>query len=332
MNLTLRTSLAAIGACLPLLLPGARALAAGPGASSVTLNPVCVTKAGAALFFFERSDDCGGAARHCRGSRWAWAALKSGSWEFEGLGEAALDDESAPESNAQANRQLFKAPASHVCVSYLRAPKLVSPDLPDSDSWFQYSFEKGELVLRWQSQKVAVGGEVKLWRAAWSGKDPKVDAKALDAGLSIVDGSKTATMLPAVELALGSDVLLGFPEPKQASGEQGFLVVQATQAKLRQAQASLLLQDARRLPPGDLLTAARAAGLLDAALQLEPGNAEARMDYARLLARQGEPAPVVRELDHLKATAGLKAKLAGDKAFDAVRAKDLFKRFVDGLK
>ena len=329
MNRALRTNLATIGACL-LLLPSARALAAGT--STISLNPVCLTKAGAALFFLERTDDCGGASRHCRGSRWAWAALKGGAWELEPLGEAALDDESSPESNAQASRQLFKAPAAHACVSYLRAPKVLSPDLPDSDSWFQYSVEKGELAVRWQSQKSIVGGEVKLWRVSWLAKDARVDAKALDAGLSILDGGKPATVVPAIELVVAGDMLLGFAEPKQPSGDRGFWVVQASQPKLRQAQASLLLQDARRLPPGDLLTAARAAGLLDAALQLEPGNVEARLDYAGLLARQGEPAPVVRELEHLKATAGLKAKIAADKAFDAVRAKDGFKRFVDGLK
>jgi len=133
----------ALAACL--LATALPAAAAAAGGSTVSLTPVCVTKTGAALFFMEYVDDCSGASRHCHNTRWAYAAFKPGSgWEFEQQGDAALDDDSGPESNVQSMRQLFKAPAAHTCVSYPRVARVRAPDLPDSDTYFQYSVEAGE--------------------------------------------------------------------------------------------------------------------------------------------------------------------------------------------
>ena len=111
-------------------------------------------------------------------------------------------------------------------------------------------------------------------------------------------------------------------------------MIQVAKAKLRAAGVRLLHEDARKLreKAGDLFAAARAAGLLDAALQLVPDDAETRLDYARLFAKQGDGARAVRELEHLKAMSGRKGRIGADKAFDGVRARDPFKRFVDGLR
>lgn len=321
MHPSLHAALAAT--CLLASVPAARAA----GTSSVGLSPVCVTKAGAVAFFLESTDDCAGAARTCRGSRWAWATFKPGAWEFEVLGEAALDDGASPESNAQASRQLFKLPSSQACASYVRAPRVREPDLTDSEAWFQYSLEKGELVLHWQGQRTLVSPEAKLWRAAWGAeKSPRAEARPLDS-------AALANAVPAISLALGSEVLLGFPEPA-GTGERGFLLIQVPQTPLRRAQAGLLHEDAKKIQEkaaGDLFASSKAAGLLDAALQLAPENEAARLDYARLLARQGEAAAAARELEHLKAVKGLRGTIESDPAFASVRSKDPIKRLLQAL-
>jgi len=112
-------------------------------------------------------------------------------------------------------------------------------------------------------------------------------------------------------------------------------VLQVPESRLHEAQAKLLHQDAQRLlekSSGDLLSESRAAGLLDASLQLNPADAEARLDYARILARQGEAAAAVRELDRVRTYKDLRSRLESDKAFVSVKGKDAFKKFMDGLK
>ena len=44
------------------------------GRATVTLAPLCITKAGSALFFMEQSDDCGASDRRCRGGHASRAA------------------------------------------------------------------------------------------------------------------------------------------------------------------------------------------------------------------------------------------------------------------
>ena len=209
--------------------------------------------------------------------------------------------------------------------------------MSDSEAFFQYSVERGVLMLRWQEQKAAVGGEVRLSRLSWRKDGPRADARPLEAGTTLVDGrdgkQAAAVMVPAIEFASGGEIVLGFADPS-GEAERGFMVLQVPEARLRALQAQLLHEDARRLlerSAGDLLASARAAGLLDAALQLAPGRDEARLDYARLLARQGEAAAAVRELEHLKAAKELRSKIDADKAFDPVRAKEPFKKFCEGL-
>ncbi len=297
------------------------------GASSAALNPICVTRAGAALFFFEQTEDCGGTSRHCRASRWAWAAYKSGAWELEPLGSATLDDDASPEANAQAARPLFKASAAHPCAAFFRAPRTREPDLADSETWFQYSVEQGALSLSWQGMRATVAPGARAWRARWCAKGcdkgregPRIEALEPRESSSAIAGASA----PAIELALGEEALLGFTEPPRASGERGFLVVSVSLARLREVKAELLHQDAKRLlakAPGDLLASAKVAGLLDAALQLAPANRAARLDYARLLAQQGDPAPVARELEQLRGMKGLRSAIESDPAFEAVRGK-----------
>lgn len=326
-------------------LSASAALAAG-GASSVALTPLCITKAGSALFFMEQSDDCGGADRRCRGGRWAYAALGVGrGWEFEPLGECATDEEASPEANALAARQAFKAPAAHVCATFLRTALIREPDLPDSDAYFTYSIERGAVILRWNDQKTTLAGEVRLSRATWcargceAGREgPRAEAKALDAGFTLLEGrgakKATAVLAPVMNLTVGGDVLLGFPEPVQDSKDRAYLVLQVPEKVLREAQARLLAEDARRQLDkggGDLLGESRATGLLDAALQLGPTATEVRFDYARALARRGDVASTVRELEKLRTSKDLRAKIDSDKAFVGLKAKEPFKKFVDGL-
>ena len=317
----------------------AASLLAAPAQAKETLgmalDPLCLTKAGEVLFLVDQTDGCGGTGRRCRAHRWAWAAFKpaGGTWEWENAGEATLDEDAAPEANAQVLRQLFKAPAAHPCAEYFRAPRLLSPDLPDSDSWFQYSVEKGALELHWQSHKVALPPEAKLWRLTWCAKGcetARVEPKPLDAGLTIAGASTApAALLPALELALGGETLLGFPDP---AGTGGYWIARIPQAPLRNLQSQLLLKDARPLAAkADLFASSRAAGLLDAALQLSPSNTDARLEYARLFARAGEVASAVRELEQLRALKGLRATLDADKAMDGLRPTAAFKHLVDTL-
>lgn len=316
--------------------------ASAAGTSAVTLSPVCVTKAGAALFLAEQSDDCGGAKRRCRGVRWAWASLGK-SWEFEALAEASDDEGASPEANLAATRQVFKGPSTQVCERYLRAPKLREPNLADSDSFFAYSIERGALTLHWSGQKVYVAGEVRLSRAAWCGRGctgregPKAEARPIESGFTLVDrrGGKeaTAVVVPTVSFTVGADAILGFPEPSPTDGEAGFVVLQVPEARLRETQAKILHQDARKLleKAGDLLSESRAAGLLDASLQLNGADAEARLDYARILARQGEAAATVRELEKIRSTKDLRSRLESDRAFVPVKGHDAYKKFLESL-
>lgn len=340
--MTRPTTTAALAVCLAsalplLLLPGG---ARAAGASAVTLTPVCVTKSGASLFLAEQTDDCGGAQRRCRGVRWSWAALAKG-WEFEAQGEAADDEGAAPESNAGAVRQLFKGPASHTCERYLKAAKLREPNLADSDIFFSYSIERGALVLRWADLKAPVGGDVRLSRLSWCAKGcatPKAEARPIDSGYTLVEKKAgkelTAEVVPTISFSTGSDAVLGFPEPQSGSADLGFVVLQVPEAKLREAQARLLHQDAQKLlgKAGDLLSESKATGLLDASLQLNGADAEARLDYARILARQGDAASAVRELEKLRGGKDLKARLDSDKSFLPVKGKDPYKKFLDSLK
>ncbi len=336
-------ALAACLACAALALPGA---ARAAGSSSLTLTPVCVAKGGASVFLAEQSDDCSGAQRRCRGARWGWAAL-SKAWEFEALGEAADDEAASPEANAGSARQLFKAPASPslACERYLRAPKLREPNLPDSDIVFSYSIERGALTLRWGELKAAVGGEVRLSRVAWcprgcpgGGAGLRAEAKAIEPGYTLVERKAgketTAEVVPTVSFSTGSEAVLGFPDPSQGGGDAGFLVLQVPEARLREAQAKLLHQDAQKLlaKSGDLLSESKAAGLLDASLQLNGADAEARLDYARSLARGGDAVSAVRELERLRSTSGLKSRLESDKSFVPVKGKDAYKRFLGSLR
>ncbi len=325
---------ARLAATLAALVLSGEALAKPPAMS--TLSPVCLTKGGAALFLLEQTEDCGSSDRRCRATRWAWAVLKpaAGTWENESIGEAVLDEASAPESNAQAARQLFKSPAAHPCAEYLRAPRLRSPDLPDSEAWFQYSVEKGALAVHWQGQRQEISSEVKLWRVSWCAKGcegregPREDPKPLDAGLSVVGGPMT----PTIEVGTGAEALLGFQEPAGAASERATLLVRVPQARLREAQARLLYQDAHPLvAKADLFATSRAAGLLDAALQLWPGFAEARLDYARLLANGGDATRAVRELQQLKATRELRATLEADRALDSIRKTPAFAKLLESL-
>ncbi len=327
-------------AALAVCLTAAPLPALGAGSSSVTLSPTCITKTGAGLFFMEYVDDCAGAPRHCQNRRWAWAAAKpGGGWEFESVGDAVLDDAAAPESNVQSMRQLFKGPSAHTCVSYLRVARVRAPDLPDSDSYFEYAVEGGALVLYWGAQQLALPAEAKLFRAAWGKDGPRAEAKTLDAGLTVyassLAGKKVAArMVPSVELTVGSDTLLGFPEPG-AEPDKGFLVLLVPQARLRELQAQLLHRDAKALlekASGDLLAVSRAAGLLDAALQLSPGLSDARYDYARLFAQQGEAPAAARELAQLKGNRELRARIDADKAFAAVKAKAPVKKVLDAMQ
>ncbi|HEY3445814.1 MAG TPA: hypothetical protein VGK67_05580 [Myxococcales bacterium] len=340
-----RFATTALTVCLgsALALPG---VARAAGTSAVTLSPVCVTKAGASLFLAEQSDNCSGAQRRCRGVRWAWATLAKG-WEFETLGDGAEDEAASPESNAGAVRQLFKAPsaAAGACERYLRAAKLREPNLADSDIFFSYSVERGALTLHWADQKVAVAGDVRLSRVAWcprgcaaGGSGPKAEARAIEPGYTLVEKKAgketTAELVPTLSFASGADAVLGFPEPSQGTGDSGFVVLQVPEARLREAQAKLLHQDAQKLlaKSGDLLSESKATGLLDASLQLNGADAEARLDYARILARQGEAASAVRELEKLRSSKDLKSRLESDKAFLPVKGKDAYKKFLDGIK
>jgi len=317
--------LASLTATSLLLVPSA-SRAAG---ASVSLTPVCVTKSGAVLFFMEDVGKCEGADRQCRRNRWAYAALKPGAVEFEAAGEATLDVDGSPESNARTAQQTFRSPAAHPCVSVFRAPRLPSPDLAYAEAWFEYSMTQGSLSLHWQGQELGVEG-AESWRVSW-GKAPQAEAlkaakKADPKGAKATE--KVATRVPTLELLVGTDAVLGFPSP------EGYLLFRVSQAKLGQLKARLLHQDARQLlekAAGDLLTAEKAAGVLDAALQLDPSNTQARLDYARLLAMNGDPIPVVRELEQLRSMPSLKKVLEGDKGLDAVREKEKFKKFVQGL-
>ncbi len=310
--------------------------------SRVSVDPLCVTGADTVLFFVEQTDNCGGADKQCRNSRWAYGTLAAkGGWGFETLGDASLDEEAAPENNALVTRQLFKAPAAHPCASFFRAPRLPSPDLPYAEAWFEYSLEGGALVLHWQGQRELVLPGVQLWRLGWcgagckAGAGPNAEALALGAGNAKALAMQMPPTVPAIDLALGDQVILGFAEPKRdGATELGYLILRVPQPKLRALQAKLLHKDAKRLlekAAGDLFVSAQAAGVFDAALQLDPANAEARLDYARLLALQGEPAPVLRELERLRRTPGLRARLEAEKGFAAVRGKEPFAKFLQSL-
>ncbi|MGI5863330.1 MAG: hypothetical protein ACOX6T_14915 [Myxococcales bacterium] len=310
--------------------------------SRISVDPVCVTGADAVLFFIEQTDNCDGADKQCRNSRWAYGALAAkGGWSFERLGDASLDEEAAPEKNAHVARQLFKAPAAHPCASFFRAPRLPSPDLPYAEAWFEYSIEGGALVLHWQGQREIVVPGVQLWRLGWcgagckAGQEPRAEALALGAGNAKALATQMPPTVPAIDLALGEQVILGFAEPKKdGATELGYLIVRVPQSNLRGLQAKLLHKDAKRLlekAAGDLFASAQAAGVFDAALQLDPANAEARFDYARLLALRGEPAPVVRELERLRGTPRLRARLEAERGFATVRGTEPFKKFLQSL-
>lgn len=307
------------------------------GAPRLTLSPLCVTRAGATLFFLEQTDDCGAASRRCRASRWAYAALKSSTWQLEPLGSTALDDDASPESNAQAARQLFKAPAAHPCASFFRSSPTREPDLADSEVFFRYSIEQGALTLHWQGRSVAVGPSARIWRASWCGRGrekgcegPNVEAISLAPGATKPEPSA----VPSVELSVGEDALLGFAEEPSSGRSGGFLIAQVPLARLRQLKAELLYEDAKGLfakASGDLLASAKVAGLLDAALQRAPTNKAARLDYARLFAKQGDATRAVHELEHLRGTRELRSLLDGDAAFTGVRGKEPFRGFVERL-
>lgn len=305
--------------------------------SSAAMNPLCVTRAGAALFFFEQTEDCGGSSRRCRTSRWAWAAYKAGAWDLEALGAATADDDASPEANAQAARPLFKASAAHPCASFIRAPRSREPDLPDSETWFQYAVEGGALVLHWQGLQAVVAPAVRAWRAGWCARGcekgregPRLEA--IEAGRS--SSAMVGAAAPAVELGLGEEALLGFSEPPSAAGERGFLVMSVNRARLREAKAELLHRDAKALlakASGDLLASAKVAGLLDAALQLAPANRAARLDYARLLAQQGDAERAARELEHLRGMEELRSIVEGERSFEAVRRKGPVRELLERL-
>jgi hypothetical protein len=345
----------ALAACLAAILSPLPALAAAPGAAGVSLSPLCASKSGAVLFFLERTDDCDGAKRQCRRNRWAYATLDlaGNGWKLEPLGEASLDEEASPEKNLEVSRQTFAAPASLTCATLFRAPKLPSPDLAFSEAWFQYSIETGALAVHWQGEREVISPDVKLWRLNWcskgcgaAGESPRAEALQLKPELTVVEtklaqdgkaSNVTAALLPTIDLSLGTDALLGFSEPaRQGSGhkERGFIVARVSQERLRRAQANLLHHDAQRVlekAAGDLFATSRAAGLLDAALQLDPSNAETRFDYARLFAMQGDARAAVRELEQIKQSPGLRAKLEKDPVMKPLGSNEAFRTLLESL-
>lgn len=324
-----RAHLLALALLLALPAPAARA--------ATSLAPLCQLRDGSVLFFAESSHACPNALASCREMAWAYATFAhqgAGTWSFQHTGAARLDENAPSESNALSGRQRFEAPAAQPCVAFFRAARLPSPDLPDAEGWFRYSFEKGQLMIHWKTLKRALPLQAR-WDVADCQKNcgpggPGPRATRADKG-RMADAPEAD---PVFDLRLDGVALLGFPQQGVKSERSTGWIALVPLDSLKKAQADLLYRDALSFSQSardDLLGSAMVAGLLDAALQLDPGNERIRLDYARHFAGQAVASKAVRELKRLPATGELKARLAADPAFEPIRAATAFQQFLAAL-
>ena len=301
------------------------------------LDPLCQLQDGSVLFFTESTRACPNATASCRETFWSYATLSpkgAGQWTFDALGSARLDESASAQQNAQSARQRFDAPAAHPCAAFFRADRLPSPDLPDAEGWFRYSFEKGQLLVHWKTLKRALPlqarWDIDFCQQGCGAQGPGLRATLVDKKrLSDIPASD-----PAFDLRLDDVALLGFSPSGVKSDRVTRWMVSVPLSSLKKAQAELLHKDALSFSQSardDLLGAAMVAGLYDAALQLDPDNRALRLDYARHFAGQADAASAVRELKLLPASADLKASLAKDAAFDPIRAAAAFQQFLSSL-
>ncbi len=301
------------------------------------LDPLCQLQDGSVLFFTESTRACPNATASCRETFWSYATLSpkgAGQWTFDALGSARLDESASAQQNAQSARQRFDAPAAHPCAAFFRADRLPSPDLPDAEGWFRYSFEKGQLLVHWKTLKRALPlqarWDIDFCQQGCGAQGPGLRATLVDKKrLSDIPASD-----PTFDLRLDDVALLGFPPSGVKSDRVTRWMVSVPLSSLKKAQAELLHKDALSFSQSardDLLGAAMVAGLYDAALQLDPDNRALRLDYARHFAGQADAASAVRELKLLPASADLKASLAKDAAFDSIRAAAAFQQFLSSL-
>ena len=311
---------------------------AGTAAGATLFSPLCQTEGGGILFFAESSRSCPHAIASCRETFWSYATLTAEgarhSWSFQPIGTARLDENATALKNAESARQRFAAPEDQRCAAFFRADRLPSPDLPDAEGWFRYSFEKGQMMIHWKTLKRVLPFQTR-WQVDFcqqgcgaQGPGPRVTPveKARLGDLPESD--------PAFDLRLDGAALLGFPRPAVKNERTTGWIAAVSLGSLQKAQADLLYRDAlsfSRSARDDLLGGSMIAGLLDAALQLDPDNATIRLEYARHFASQSLASLAVRELRLLPATGELKASLAGDRAFDAVRAATVFQQFIAAL-
>ncbi|MDR0965928.1 MAG: tetratricopeptide repeat protein [Myxococcales bacterium] len=305
--------------------------------AATTLSPLCQLQDGKLLFFAEATRSCPGAIASCRETFWSYATLTSqgpNHWSFQPAGSARLDENATAQSNGLNAKQLFAAPSDVPCANFFRAPRLLSPDLPDAEGWFRYSFEKGQMMIHWKTLKRAIPFQTR-WTVALcqsncgqGGPGPRV---------SPVD-QKNLTDIPesdpTFDLHLDGVAIVGFPPPGVKSERSTGWIASLPLDSLKKAQADLLYRDALNFSQSardDLLGGSMLVGLLDAALQLDPDNQAIRLDYARHLASQSLAALAVRELKLLPVTPDFKARLGKDAAFSPIRGDAIFQKFIASL-
>lgn len=305
--------------------------------AATAFSPLCQLQDGSVLFFAESSHPCPGATVSCRETNWSYATLTprgTGQWAFQDVGKARLDESATALSNAQNGKQRFAAPTAQACAAFFRADRLPTPDLPDAEGWFRYSFDKGQLMIHWKTLKRALP-----LQARWDVDDCQKDCGRGGPGprATLVDKKQMRDAPetdPAFDLRLEEVALLGFPQPGVKSERSTRWIVSVPLDSLKKAQAELLYKDAlsfSRSARDDLLGSAMIAGLLDAALQLDPNNERIRLDYARHFAGQSDAALAVRELKLLPASGELKTRLIKDAAFEPIRSTTAFQQFLAAL-
>lgn len=305
--------------------------------AATAFSPLCQLKDGSVLFFAESSHSCPNATATCRETFWSYATLApqgAGQWSFQAVGTARLDESATSLSNAQNGKQRFEAPGAQPCAAFFRADRLAAPDLPDAEGWFRYSLENGQLMVHWKTLKRALPMQAR-WDVAFCQRDCGQGGpgpRATFADRKQREGVPETD--PVFDLRLDEVALLGFPQPGVKSERSTGWIVSVPLDSLKKAQAELLYRDALSFSQSaraDLLVSAMVAGLLDAALQLDPSNDRIRLDYARHFAGQAAAALAVRELKLLPASSDLKARLAKDAAFEPIRSAGVFQQFLAAL-
>lgn len=316
-------------------------LPAGAAQAATVFSPICQTGTDSVLFLAESTRSCPNAVSACRERIWSYATLKRGdatshTWNMSPIGSSRLDESASPADNAKSAQQFFEAPKGETaaCTAFFRAARLPDPDLADAEGWFRYSFEKGQLMVHWKTNKSVVPF-VTRWNVGTCDKNcgaagPGPIAK--EAGKAALSDMEVTT--PTFDLRLNDMAILGFPAKGAGNTPSTSMVVSVHLPFLKKNQAFLLYNDALSFSQSardDLLGGAMITGLLDAALQLDPSNATIRTEYARHLASQGAIKEAMRELKALPATPDLKKTLATDPNFDGLRGNADFQALLKSL-